>query len=138
MFNSHIFDPDRLGSEEEKKSLQYDGWAILVQIKGQNSAQVIQWARHTFSGDGTEFNEEGNRYFIDYDSCDRVEVIPEKIKHKDAHNKRAVTYNLIIESNFLGFKPYSEHKHQDLCRKILSKIRRKRGFLVKENKRFPI
>ncbi|OGH05663.1 MAG: hypothetical protein A2W22_03315 [Candidatus Levybacteria bacterium RBG_16_35_11] len=127
MFNSHIFDPDRLGSEEEKKSLQYDGWAILVQIKGQNSAQVIQWARHTFSGDGTEFNEEGNRYFIDYDSCDRVEVIPEKIKHKDAHNKRAVTYNLIIESNFLGFKPLVNINIKIFAVKYFLKLGEKEG-----------
>jgi hypothetical protein len=140
MIDKRIFEPDRLGSEKEETGLQYNGFAILVQVNAENSFQAIEWVKHAFSGNDTEFNEEGNRYFIGYNSDDQaVEVIPCKIKFKETDEKRARTYNLFIGSDFFGFKWYQEKKHQELCYTILSKIDAKRAaFLVKEGKRFPL
>jgi hypothetical protein len=137
MFNKHIFAPERLGSEKEEKTLVYDGWTILADINAQNYAQIIQWAKCTFHGDGIEFNEQKDRFFISYGSDDRAaEIIPDKIKYKDADHKRAVTYNLIIKSDFFGFKQFQEYTHQNLFYKIEDKIPKKRGFFVREGKRF--
>ena len=139
MFDKRVFDSDHLGSEKEKESLQYDGWAILARINAQNFSQAIQWVRHTYSGDGTELNEQENEYFLSYGSDDRaIKIIPEKITCKDAPSNKAETFNLIFISDFFGYKRYEEKQHQELFRKILSKIPRKKGYLIKEKKRFPI
>jgi hypothetical protein len=139
MFDKRIFNLDRLGSEKEKNSLEYDGWAILAQINAQNSEQAIQWAKHNLCVEGTEFNVQDNRYFLGTDSDDKaIEVFPIKVPYKENQNTRLVTYNLIIESEFFGFKHYGENKHRDLCGAILRKIRKRKGFWVREGKRFPI
>lgn len=137
MFDNRIFNPDRLGTEREERTLEYEGWAILARIRAQNFVQAVQWAKHTFTDDGTMFNEENNRYFLSYGSDSRaVEIIPDKIKYKDTYSGKLETYNLILEAEFLGFKRSGENKHQELFEKVLSKIPEGRGFLIKEGKRF--
>ena len=139
MFDTRIFNPERLGSEEEEKSLQYTGFTILAHVNAENSAQAIQWAKCTFSSGGYEFDEKDNRYFIHYNSCDSpIEVIPQKIKYKDAYDPKAQTFNLIFQSDIFGYKWHEESYHQKLCHNLLSKIRKKRAFWVKGGKRFPI
>jgi hypothetical protein len=139
MHDKHIFNSNSLGSEEEKNSLQYNGWIILANLRADNQAQLVEKIRHTFSGDGYEFNEENSRYFIQCNSYDSpIEVILKKIEYKDTLYKKTETYNTIFQSDIFGFRWYEENSHQELCRKVLSKIRKKRGFWVKGSKRFPI
>jgi len=93
----------------------------------ENFSQAIQWVKHTYNGDGTEFNEQENEYFLSYGSDDRaIKIIPEKIKCKDVPSNKAETFNLIFISDFFGYKRYEEKQHQDLFRKILSKIPRRK------------
>ena len=139
MYDNRIFNPNRLGSKKEEESLQYEGWAILAHIRGENTSQVIQQIRYTFSADGYEFNEKDNRYFIQSDLCDSpIEVIPQEIKYKNPFTLKTETYNIWFQSEVFGYKGYEENTHRKLCRDVLSRICRKRGFWLKEGKRFPI
>jgi hypothetical protein len=139
VYDSSIFSPSRLGSEEEEISLQYNGWAILSRIKADNSTQAIRRIKYTFSGDGYEFNEKDNRYFIQSDLCDSpIEVIPEKIKYKDTYTLKTETFNVWFQSETFGFKWSEESVHRKLCYDVLSRLPKKRGFWIKEGKLFPI
>jgi hypothetical protein len=139
VYDISIFNPDRLGSEEEEVTLQYDGWAILAHVRAENTTQVIQRVKYTFSGDGYEFKEKDNRYFIQSDLSDSpIEVIPQEIKYKDTYNLKTLTFNVWFQSEIFGYKWYEMRTHQKLCRDVLSRLYRKRGFWVKEGRRFPI
>jgi len=139
VYDYHIFNPDRLGSEEEKESLQYEGWTILAHIPADNTSQVLQRVKYTFNGDGYEFNEKDNRYIIQSNFCDsQIEVKPEKIKYTDTYTLKTATYNVWFQSEVFGYKWYEEKTHRKLCYDVLSRLSRKRGFWVKEGKRFPI
>ena len=136
MYDNRIFNPDRLGSEDEEESLQYNGFVILVQVRTENP---MQWAKSHFCRDGFEFSEENNRYIITCNFCDStIEVFPEKTKYKDKYDLRSETYDLVLQSVYFGSKWYDEINHQALGREVLSKIPKKRGFWLKEGKRFPI
>ena len=139
MYDNRIFSADCLGSKEEENSLQYYGWAILAHVRAENQAQVIQWVKYTFNSDGYEFNERDNRYFVQSDLCDSpIEVIPEKIRYKDTYTLKIETFNVWFQSEVFGYKWYEEFNHRKLCYEILSKIRKKRGFWLKEGKLFPM
>jgi len=136
MLDKRIFDIAHFGSKEEENMLQYTGFAILVHVRAENQLQAIQWAKHTYSDDG-EFEERNNRYFINFNGLE-VEVIADKIRYPDAYTGKSETYNLVLQAPYLGLRGYAEKKHQQLCYKLLSKIKRKRGFLMRGTKRFPI
>ncbi len=139
MFNKHIFDPEILGSKEEEKSLEYEGWAILAHIKAESQSELISKIKYTFNSDSFRFNESNKEYFIEYNACtEPIKVIPQEIKYTSPYNIKTEFYNVIFQSNVFGIKWSEEKKHQELCGKVSSKLRKKRAFWVRESKYFPI
>ena len=53
---------------------------------------------------------------------------PQKIEFKDIHNNKTETYNTFFQSDILGFRWHEENIHQELCLKVLSKIRKEEVF----------
>lgn len=139
MSGNRIFNPDRLGSAKEEKSLDYEGWTVLAQIKAESQPELMEKVKHTFSSDGFWFNEKNNECFIESNTCvTPIKVIPQKTKYTSPYGIKTETYNVIFQSNVFGIKWYEEIRHQELCRKVSSKFRKKRAFWVKEGKYFPI
>lgn len=139
MFDNRILNHDRLGSKEEEESLPYGGWLILAHVRAENQAQVIQQVKYAFSTNGYFFSEKDNRYFIECNSCDSpIEVIPQTIRYGDTYSIRSEAFNVVLQSSVFGCKWREESNHREVCLKILSRIRKKRGFWLKDGKRFPI
>jgi hypothetical protein len=139
MFEKRILNSEFLGKEQEKELLIYEGWVILAQVRTRNFIQTVEWAKKNLTDNQSQFNEDNNRFYISYtQSGQELELVPDRVKYKDNQTGKWETYNLIIESDFWGFKTGAEKKHQEFCKELLSLLPRKRGFLIRGGKRFSI
>ena len=140
MFDRDILKPNKLSSKIEDRELLYFGWEILAYTGKANQEQLKQEIRNHFNGEGWTSCEYDHRLFVQHDSFDsEVEIVFGEQAYPSESAKNAEKYKITFKSSYFGSKTTSEKYHRKLYNKVFPRIRwKKRGFWIKENKRFPI
>lgn len=133
MFRNDVLKTNVSCSEKEGVLL-YTGWEILAYSGGNSQEELKVRLREHFSGDGWTYCEDNHRMFAHYQSIDYdVEIVSQKMAYSGE------TYELSFKSPYIGFREKGEKRHQKLFQMAFSRIPwKKRGFWLKEGKRFPI
>jgi hypothetical protein len=140
MFSKDILNSNNLGSKNDDDALLYFGWEILAYTGTNHQEPLIEKVKQRFSGDGWDFVECDNRFFIHYNSVESdVEVVFKEIKYSNEESRKTEKYKITFKSACFSFRTKGEVNHQQLCETVFSRIPwKKRGFLIKEGNRFPI